>query len=414
VFVEYGATSLLDVPIGLMFLATALGVVRALATRARDGLLDALVCGAFFVGLKVSLIAFLPVFGAALLLVLLRARSPRRAIAAVLAAFVVLSSPWYVKNFVEDGDPVPPLLNLAVRGADAKWSKTDLGHVQNDLRSHEGGPVERARIPVDIVFHTQDFQFRAPGVSFMMFALVVPGAVVAYLVIGRRGRVPLLVFGTLVVFAISYWIGTSYMARYSLEFLAGMTAFCAGVLALAAQRGPAWRWGAVACAAFLAIPSPGAGQFYADQRSANDDFTNNFVDRASWMPGRGPLYPEVLYVSDLFHRAHRDDLRVYRPNVETDRLYWVQHGITPIGDLVGKDRYEGFDRAIYDDTMGDYVREFAIGAFIIPVDNPNMPPPLQRRFDEEMRDLRFTRVMLPGRPVAIYLAPEVAPGSAPR
>ncbi len=406
-FIRYVASALVDVPIGFMFFAAGLALVRAVRANGRSGVAELVACAAFFIGTKISLIVFVPLFAAALAVLLHGRREPRRA-AAVVAIFLALAAPWYVKNFIQAGDPISPVLNLALRGADPKWTRRDLAYVQSDLVANEGGPIERAEVPFDIVLHPSERQFREAGTTFMMVLLVLPGSVLAfYLLRRRRGDVPLQAFAALLTFTIAYWMATSYVTRYSLEFLAAFTAFAAGLIALAARRGTYARWAAVACAALLALPSPGSAAFYGDIKSADDDFYNNYVDHESWMLPRGPIYPEVEYVSALLHRAHREDLTVYRPNIETDRLAWTQRGITAVGDLIGPDRYAGFHRAIYDDMLGEYVERFHIGVFVIPLQNPNMPPGLQRRFDEEMRALRFRRVVLPDRPVALYISPEL-------
>jgi hypothetical protein len=407
-FLRYLGSGLIDIPIGFMFFACGLSLVRAVRANGRSGVPELIACAAFFVGTKISLVVFTPLFGLAIVFIALRARWRPRTMVAALAVLIALAAPWYVKNFIQAGDPVAPVLNLALRGADPKWTRQDLGYVQRDLTANEGGPAERAAIPLDIVLHSNAPQFRESGTSFMMLLLVLPGAVVSFYLLRRRsGDLATFAFAGLVAFAIAYWVGTSYVARYSLEFVAAFTAFSVGLIALGAQRGVYQRWAALACVALLALPSPGSAAFYGVLKNASDDFYYNYTDTESWLVPRGPVYPEVVYVSGLLHRAHREDLTVFRTNIETDRLYWTQRGITAVGDLIGPDRYAGFTRAIYDDTLADYVTRFNIGAFVIPLVNPNMPPGLQHRFDEEARALRFRRIVLPDRPVALYISSAV-------
>ncbi len=404
-FVRYIATALIDIPIGFMFFACGLSLVRAVRSKGQSGVPELVACAAFFIGTKISLIVFVPLFAAALV-VLLRPRHEPRRTAAAVALLLVLAAPWYVKNFIQAGDPITPVLNLKLRGADPKWTRRDLSFVQNDLASNEGGPLERAKVPLDIVLHPAERQFREAGTTFMMLLLVLPGSVLAFYLLRRRrdGDAALPAFAALLTFAIAYWMATSYMTRYSLEFVAAFTAFAGGLLALGAQRGFYQRWAVLACAVLLALPSPGSAAFYHEIQATDEDFYHNYADLESWMLPRGPIYPEVEYVSALLHRAHREDLTVYRPNIETDRLSWTERGITAVGDLIGPDRYSGFDRAIYRDMLGAYAERFNIGVFVIPVANPNMPPGLQRRFDEEARALGFRRVVLPDRPVILYIS----------
>ena len=410
-FLRYMASPLIDLTIGLFFLASALALVRALRSNARDGLADLIVCAAFFIGMKTSLAVFVAVFAAAIVAVLVRAGSSRRRVLAAVAALLILSSPWYVKNFVQAGDPIAPVLNLAFHGADPKWTRSDLRFVENDLASGRGGPARNAAVPFGIVFDTQEWQFREAGTSFMMMLLLLPPGVLAYCALRRRsGDDVRLAFAALLTFMIAYWLSTSHVARYSMEFVAAFTAFIGSVLADAAARRPRAAWAAVACAAVLAIPSPGAAAFYDLEHRAGDDFYRNYTDLESWSGPRLPLYPEVEYVTGVLRRAHREDLTVYRADIEVDRLEWTERGITATGDLVGPERYSGFFHALYDDDLAAYVARFHIGVFIIAAQDRAMSPGLRRRFDEEARAIGFRRVQLPDRPFTLYFSPELPRG----
>jgi hypothetical protein len=322
----------------------------------------------------------------------------------------VLAAPWYVRSFIGTGDPIDPVLNLAIQGVDPKWSKRDILVATEDLKSHEGGPLERASIPWDIVLHTNDWQFRESGASFAMLGLLLPGAVVAYPLLRRRRPrdVSLYAAGAMVLFAIGYWVETSYLARYTLMFDAALIAFCAALLVLAGRKATWLRWVAIGTAIVFAIPSPGSAAFYGTLRQIDEDFYRNYHDLESWMVPRGPAYQEVEYVAEAFHQARREDLRVYRANIETDHLYWAQRGIVALGDVFGPERYSDFYRAINDDDVSAWVQKFHIGAFVLPaVEGSSYTPILQQRFDEEMAELKFHRIRFPNRAFVVYLAPGI-------
>jgi hypothetical protein len=409
VFLRWFGSPTLDIAIGFLFLTCTLSIASMVRSRGRLGLVDLILCGGFFVGMKISLVVFLPVLTAAVLYgAVLGHRSRSYAIGAAALLFV-FSSPWYVKNFIQAGDPITPVLNLAIRGADPKWSKADLAMVQGDLHSHEGGPLQRAAIPIDIVRDTTAWQFREPGVTLMMLTLGVPGCVAAYLLLRKRNVADASTYavGAFVLYAIGYWLVTSYLARYTLEFDAALVAFFTGLLALVSQRARILRWAAVACVAVLAIPSPGSASFYSLMRNIDDDFYRNYTDRQTWLIPRGPAYPEIEYLSAAIHKAHREDLRVYRPYIETDRQYWTEHGVTVIGDAIGPDRYSDFKDAIQSNQLGAYIGRKKIGAFVIPKLDSKFGPELQERLAQEVLQLGFKRVALGADPYVMYISREV-------
>src|SRR5207302_4279549 len=89
--------------------------------------IDLILTSAFCVSMKISLFLCLPLFVFSLFLVLRwqwqRKRRSRVLVLSVL--LILLSAPWYLRNFVLAGDPITPVLNLKFRGRDPIFTQVD-------------------------------------------------------------------------------------------------------------------------------------------------------------------------------------------------------------------------------------------------------------------------------------------------
>ena len=50
-----------------------------------------------------------------------------------LAVLCLLSSLWFVRNLVADGDPLPPFLHMALGTVDPNMSRLDVERMETDL-----------------------------------------------------------------------------------------------------------------------------------------------------------------------------------------------------------------------------------------------------------------------------------------
>ena len=410
VFLETSATALIDVPIGLFFLATVIALTHALRARSGEQLAACIVCAAFLVGMKSSLLAFYLPFAFAVVAAAIRLGAAPRRIAVALVAFTVLAAPWYVKNFIEAGDPISPALNIPLQGVDPHWSADDFHGLSYDLKLGEDpSPLGNLLVPLKSLTEPSSPAFRADGGTFIVLLAWVP-AFVAALALYRRQRPHArddALVACLIAFAVGYWMSTSYQSRYMLIFLAALAAFLGMLAARAAVRYPNARWWAAAALAFCAIPSTQNQAAARNMLAAFDDFQANYHDRESWMMNRAPTYPEVQSISDALQRSGRTDLRVYRAYLEFDRLYFTQRGVRVAGDLFGPERYLDFQQAIVEDSIASYVQRYHIGAFLFPTQwEGNFPRAEQAALAVELGALGFHRAAVSDR-FDVYLARDV-------
>lgn len=407
-------SEMVDVPIGFFFLASCLSVMLALRGSKRY-LVDAVVCAAFFVGMKISLIAFFPAFAIAIYM-LLGQRPPKRTLV-VLAAFALLALPWYGKNFIQAGDPISPTLNILFRGADPKMSVADFHNVVGNL-GRDTRPESMLSVPLRIFSDPTAQQFREPGETAILLLLMLPGALLAYYALFRKDLAPatsVLFLYAITFYAIAYWTNTSYLARYALLFYPTL-AITIPVFALYVTRPIKYAVWAVAMVVILcAVPTPAAAGFLSDTIWHNriTQIWSLYHGREDWINTHNPFNEEVQYTASALIRSNQTKRHVYAFQLEITSLFFRERGITSIGDWFGPGRYHDFSTAIRENDLAGFIREFNIAAFIVPVgdyfsDSAYGPSRADMtQFDVEAAQLGYTRTLLPGWHYAVYLAPGI-------
>ena len=124
-FVDVGYV---DVPIGLFILVPVLCTYLILKGNTANYDIDLIFTSAFCVGMKISLFLCLPLFVCSLFLVLRWQRKRRSRVLVLSVLLILLSAPWYLRNFVLAGDPITPVLNLKFRGRDPIFTQVLLNN----------------------------------------------------------------------------------------------------------------------------------------------------------------------------------------------------------------------------------------------------------------------------------------------
>src|SRR6266536_252410 len=123
VFLRYLNVGFIDVPIGIFVLVPVLCTYQMSLRRPFER--ELVVTAAFCAGMKLTLIGHLPFFIVSLFFAASESRLRRREIALLSLVLVGLSLPWYVRNFVDAGDPTPPIFNLYLKHPDPIFTQTD-------------------------------------------------------------------------------------------------------------------------------------------------------------------------------------------------------------------------------------------------------------------------------------------------
>jgi 4-amino-4-deoxy-L-arabinose transferase-like glycosyltransferase len=405
IFVRWANTGLVDVAIGCFFLVSVAGVVMSVATHERRWALAAIVCFPFLVGMKEVFIAFIPLALAAAWIGARATRFTRRAALGVATIALILCLPWYVKNFIQAGDPIAPILNLALHRPDPKWTPADMALQQRDL-AVDNSPLALLRLPVDIILNPQSGNYRDLGVSLAMFAVFAPGIVLVYGLLRRSGvsTSPFVLLSAFTFFAIAFWLVTTHLARYALLFYAAFTAFL-GIAALGAAR----RSAAFAVAGFLALacsalPAPAAVEWLAavwDGDYKHVDIT--YKSRDSYLAQFLPDFAAEEYISQQLLRDRIADPRVYMAGVAAMDYYFAMHNVTGIGDWFGPERYDDFASAIDRGTAAQFLRSLHIDAIML---GPFrlLPPDRLRRLEAQLVAAGYHKRVIAGQPTQIFFA----------
>ena len=394
-FLWMNSGAMIDVQLSLFFFVPALCCYLALRDRDLSFVPSIAVTAAFLVGAKISFIAFIPLFFVAILVIVRSVGGSRKWAALAAVAFVVLSSPWYAENLILDGDPIPPILNMALRGHDPNWSKEDVQQEAASITGHKRGPGGLLALPIDMFTNT-DPALVSDGQTAICLLVMLPAAILLFALLSRRISIDIAAFAALLAYAIAYWLLTSYHARYALIFYPTLCAFVGVVLARIADRVPRFAVEISVAALLLAIPSPSSAGFLQHFWSLNFVATPSiFTDRDKFLAERIPGYSESLYVGQEFQRLHRSDARAYGVQLEMLKYPFSQLGITEIGDWFGSQGYDRLTTAIDQGTAANYLKQLDVEAVIIPDHLTAMTPDERVRFVRQLVAAGFSLAVCP-------------------
>lgn len=367
VFLRWWPTGMTDVIVSAFFL----GIVGsyALAAASDDPMWPRIliVCGGFFAGMKPSYLFFIPFLVVALVGPLRKRGVGKRAIVGSVLFLLVLASPWYVRNLIYDGDPIPPVFNLALRGHDPNFTRAEWASIVKDLntpRSLRGW----IHYPIADFFDTQTRAFREYGVTVVVFVLyLIPLA--AVMLAARLNKTPAergraSVFGFTLVGMI-YIMLSSALTRYTLLIYPEL-ALCAAILIIDASRFV--REGAIAAPIVtlaMAFPTPASHEFYHEfygvyYAGLTQVLPNDETAYVRFVPAYGEARP--LFNASILRNPRYDNVLL----VDAPINYYVElHGAQPFGDYSGIGRYSTFVEAVDRGRAVRYLNANDIGALVI-------------------------------------------------
>jgi len=415
-FLHWVDIGMVDVALGYFYFVTMICMILIVTRSRRPYLRDLIVCGAFLIGMKSSLIALVPLMALSVVFASRVLNLSTKRTLALVAILIALSSPWYARNFILASDPVAPVLNLALHGADRLDTVADLQLIKADLNVDHSIPG-LLRLPLDIIVKTPARDFREPGVTWLLLLLGVPGIVLAY-AIAKRGKgaaLALSVAAAFIVYAVGYWNFTSHLARYSLLFYAALATVIASLAVLLAARLRAFCWAPAIPAvlmAVLAIPSPGSGSWLiAHWNETNGSEWYFYQGRERWL-ARSPEISAIRYTGSTLRAMGKWNTNVFALHLSSYFLFFVEEGLTGIGDWIGPGRYIDFVTAVESDQLRDYVDRLQIGAILVQTPERSLAflglarywtDDDQRLLDEQAAALHFIKKLVPGGSYILYV-----------
>ena len=400
-FLRWWDTGMNDAAIGFFFfLAVVVTVENAVAPDRRTTIASVAIAG-FFLGMKPTLPFFFPLF-ALLAVAAVRAGGGRwRHAVGVVAILAVIAAPWYVKNFIEDGDPAPPILHLALHRDDAYFSLVDAANISADMNT-DRSPRALARLPLRMFESPDTLEFREPGTTLLAVFLGVPFVVLGIGLVRPRRSV-LVLWAAALVSAYAYWILTAHYARYALLFYPLLAVFCIRLVITANERlkaSPRWSGAlpsaaavAVLSAIILAEPTPSSAEWY------NIWYQTNFVYGAQFFPSTDFFLRRSMqgYIEEDTVIAWLDahpalPRRVYSFRLEQLAYSFATHGVQSIGDWVGPERYTDLKAAVDAGTLPQYLRHFDVSAVLLPQQTEFFKGADLDRFEKALLGAGFRRL----------------------
>jgi hypothetical protein len=268
-------------------------------------------------------------------------------------------------NFILDGDPVPPVLHLALHRPDAQFSVADARQMSSGLRTSTS-PIQLLIVPIRFFSDTLSHDFIDYGANLAVTFMYAPFIAIGYVLVRRRGaNMPanVLVLAAAFVYGFSYWVLTSHHARFFLEIMPVYFA-ALGTLAIWIVRRQAVIIKVLAFAIVLAgvVPSPSAwaplySMYVVDYFGITAYIPNREFFNENWCDG----CQEADYV-----RSHlKSGGRVFTLDLMNLTYLLRERGIENIVNRYSSFGDAEFFEAVEDRDLLAYVSRLSIGAFLV-------------------------------------------------
>lgn len=367
-YLRWLPTAYMDIAIGMFALACMMCALLAFVEADRRWLPVLAIVTGFFIGMKASFLILVPVLGLALLMTAISLRADRRSILALLSLLALAAAPWYARNLILAGDPVPPVGNIAFYGDDGLMTKGEWDGIQQDLRT----PASLKRLvtlPVRAFTNTQFYtgDFRDAGITALILLLFLPAALVLaqWLLIGGYNA-PSGVSALIVTGLIGYWFMSATHFRYALVFFPSL-AVCVAVVLSQYFRG---RFGGVAALALflvLMIPSSSSIQFYRDTYNRERDLPTVTSEQEYLRRFVGGYAEQEFTTKILRENGIHGRVYIFGALSELNADYYFRrNGISSIGDWAGPAGYFRLTSAIDTYQAAQFLDDLGVVAVEVP------------------------------------------------
>lgn len=397
-FLRWLQQGYIDVALGAFALIAALCLILALVEEQRQWLFAFAIVAGALVGMKGSYVLLIPVFCVALAFAAIHLRISTRNLATVAALFLACSLPWYVRNTIVAGDPIPPVVHLAIYGYDALFTKSDWASLQGDLAT-DRSPLAIAALPFRAFAHAEDNNFRDWSITALFMLLY--AAPIVILLQRRLGGYTATagIVAVLLTGFIAYYLATSQIMRYSLLFyplLAVCVAAAAAPLLKGRFAGPV----AAVLALITIWPSPSSKSFLElydfNQFNALDGRYQSYPGDDAYLRSHTESgYREAAFIEAITHNTGITG-HVYALTSATGfsgRAYDLHRaGIFTMGDWFGPASYSHLTAAVQTGEAIVFLNDLDVDVVMIPADSlGGIGVPLERALEMA----HFCRVAIP-------------------
>jgi hypothetical protein len=405
VFLRWWDSGMNDVPIGFFFFLAVVVCSASVVSPSRRMIVASVIVAAFFIGMKPTLPFFFPLF-ALLAMAAARGFGMRwRGALAVALAMAALSSPWYIKNIIQDGDPAPPILHMYLHRDDRSMSIVDAENITSDMVT-DHSPETLALLPFRFYESPDTNEFREFGSSFAALFLGLPILVLAAgLLTNRRNEIAY--WAAALATAYAYWILTAHYGRYALLFYPLLCIFLICLLLEGTDRlraRSAWSTAVPAASAIAALAAvilamPTQSSLTWMQQFVAYNFTDTPILMTSdheYLERTLPGYKDEEAVTAWLDRHPDLPRNVLSFRLESLAYSFAEDHIQSIGDWVGPERYTDFATAIAAGNAATYVRKFDASAVIVPKHNEILNPAAISNLKAQLEQAGFQQIPASG------------------
>jgi len=330
---------------------------------------------------------------------------------------LVLSAPWYLRNFVKTGDPISPTLNMLFRRRDPIWSRADYDLILADLRTPKD-PVSLIRLPHDLFWNTTSKNLREYGTSPVVMLLYVP-IIMSFLLLFRRLRSwfgwRFVYLNIALVYLLAYWIGISSLARYFLHVFPLYLVYIGVLLnsllfvSRSIQNNSRGRFGAALLVTaslpiIMVYPSPTARIFYEDLVvSKYRELPVRFRGYRQYLRENLFGYPSTQYIIAGFQSNDLQDKKVLVVGFENLAYYFRKNHIVSFGDWFGTGRHADLVNSINSGDLASYLTRFNVGAVLLNSRIQSMDEETSARFTKQLEENQFVLQPAQESEAVIYL-----------
>jgi hypothetical protein len=409
VVLHYSNSGYVDIPAGAMLLGFASELYSIRLSRGKS-LVPLGIIGGCFVGIKVALVPSLLLF--AVIIVAMARRNERARSSALngLAALALFAAPWFTRNLLASGDPVDPVLNLALRHTDPFWSVADIQGINNDL--HMNIPV----LLTPIWFYLHPVMGQA-GVSLSFCFFYVPFIVAAVALFSPRFRSAfptLTLLSSIVAFAmIQNLLASNRIARYTLHYYCLFLVVLSATIYVCFSRLPlrnaslllVGKIVMVGLVFLMALPPLVPIIEYYNVRT---EF--NLLDLAVHDPeaelSRTPGYTEATDLATALadSKSGKPALTV---NFEFLSYFFRLHHTQNVGDWIGPARFSELQTAIQTNQVGAYLDRFQIGAALVAAKNPSLGVVDENRLIIALKQAGFVNITQPESDILEFIRADI-------
>lgn len=397
-FLHYLNVAMIDVPIGLFVLVPTLCAYRASTERSLKR--ELVVTAAFCVGMKLTLIGLLPFFIASLFFACAR-HVPWRKLGLLCLALVGLSLPWYVRNLIATGDPVPPLLNIYFHHPDPIYTPWDVWLYSRGYVAKKN-PMELLLLPFRFFRDPTSAGIGEPGVSAMVLLLYAPILFLfAQLWLRRRHRSPasLIYMSAALVYVAAPWF-VSPEGRHSLHWYPVLGGWVGVVIShldrLVEARWNSWpgilsrrlATAAFSCALMCPTISHTSLRFYRSYYTGTLPLCAPRTQLKAQLKTRALRYREGQAVIESLSPDHTNE-RVLAFGRVTKAFFFRKAKIVSVGDYFGPARFGDLTTQIMRGDCRPYLKRFRISAVMVDSKIASDFPAMYRQFETQLEQDGF-------------------------